>query len=111
MSRLLSFDDLELIFSWDDVVERDINVQVPVTGAPADGYVVKGRATASPDTLRARGPSQIVDNLQLARVEAFDINGLKEGIHRRTLVIDRAPLLQFSNKVLKDFSFFSRFQV
>ena len=39
----------------------------------------------------ARGPSQIVDNLQVARVEAFDITGLKDGTHRRTLVIDRAP--------------------
>jgi YbbR-like protein len=86
-----SIDPAALDISWDDILERPIQLQVPVTGAPADGYVVKGRATASPDTLVARGPSQIVDNLQFARAEAFDITGLQEGTHRRTLIIDRPP--------------------
>ncbi len=86
-----SIDPAALNISWDDLDERDIKIQVPITGAPADGYVVKGRTSASPDTLLARGPSQIVDNLQVVRVEAFDLTGLKEGVHRRTLAIDRAP--------------------
>lgn len=86
-----SIDPAALDISWDDVIERDIKVQVPVTGAPAEGFVVKGRAAAAPDSLRARGPSQIVDNLQVARVEAFDLIGLQEGTHRRTLSLDRPP--------------------
>ncbi len=86
-----SIDPSTLSISWDDVVERPIQVQVPVTGAPADGFVVKGRAAATPDTLMARGPSQVVGNLQVARVEAFDISGLTDGVHRRTLVVERPP--------------------
>lgn len=86
-----SVDPPALDISWDDVVERAIQVQIPVTGVPAEGYVIKGRPTSTPETLNARGPSQIVNNLQVARAEAFDVSGLKAGTHRRTLMIDRAP--------------------
>lgn len=86
-----SIDPSTLDIAWDDVIERPIQVQVPITGAPAEGFVVKGRASALPESLLARGPSQVVDNLQVARVEPFDITGLTDGTHRRTLVIDRPP--------------------
>ncbi|HNS99198.1 MAG TPA: CdaR family protein [Polyangiaceae bacterium] len=86
-----SIDPSTLDISWDDVVERPIQVQVPVTGAPAEGFVIKGRASAIPDTLLARGPSHVVGNLQVARVEPFDISGLSDGTHKRTLVVERPP--------------------
>ena len=86
-----SIDPQTLDISWDDVAERDITVQIPITGAPSEGFVIKGRPTATPASLRARGPGQVVENLQFVRTESFDISGLKEGIHRRNLTVDRPP--------------------
>ncbi len=86
-----SIDPSALDISWDDLVEKTIKVQIPVTGLPAEGFVQKGRPSAAPDALQARGPSQIVDNLQYVQAEAFDVTNLKTGTHQRTLVIDRAP--------------------
>jgi hypothetical protein len=94
--KLDSIEPPALDIVWDDVVERDITVQVPITGEPAEGFAVRGRAAPTPTMLRARGPSQVVENLQLARTEAFDVTGLKEGMHRRMLAIDRpAPRVTY----------------
>ena len=82
---------------WDDVIERRLQLQVAITGAPADGLVVNGTPTASPDSLMARGPGQVVNSLHVARAEAFDISGLAEGIHSQTLAIERPiPRVSYS---------------
>lgn len=84
-------DPASIDIAWDEVVERDIHVQVSIAGDPGEGFVVKGAPTVRPATLRARGPRQLVENLQYARAEPFDVTNLIEGAHTRTLAIDRPP--------------------
>ena len=86
-----SIDPSSLDISWDDITERPIQIQVPITGSPAEGFVIKGKASSTPDSLLARGPAQVVNNLHVVRLEPFDISGLTDGTHRRTLVLDRTP--------------------
>ncbi|MCL2824046.1 MAG: hypothetical protein FWD57_08655 [Polyangiaceae bacterium] len=75
--------------AWDDEVERRIQIQVPITGAPADGFVMKGRPSVVPDSLVAGGPGQVVASLHVVRTDTFDITGLPEGLHSRMLVVER----------------------
>ncbi len=74
---------------WEDVVTRDIPVEVGVVGTPAPGYVVKGAPLADPKIVRARGPKSEVMVIQRVRAEAFDITGLTEGKYPRQLSVDR----------------------
>ncbi len=86
-----SIDPPSVDIAWDEVVTRDVNVQVFVTGEPMDGFAVKSQPTVDPQTVRATGPRQIVDALRVARAEPFDVSGVGEGIHTRTLSLDRPP--------------------
>jgi hypothetical protein len=74
---------------WEDVVVRDIPVEVGVVGTPAPGYVVKGAPVADPKIVRAHGPKSEVMVIQRVRAEAFDVTGLTEGKYPRPLSIDR----------------------
>ncbi len=74
---------------WDDVVTRDVPVQLTVTGTPAPGFIVKGVPVADPPNVRVRGPKGEVAVLQHARADAFDVSGLSEGSYTRALAIDR----------------------
>ncbi len=74
---------------WDDVITRDVPVQVTVTGTPAPGFIVKGLPIADPANVRVRGPKGEVVVLQHARADAFDVSGLSEGTYTRALAIDR----------------------
>ncbi len=76
-------------FQWDDLILRDMPVQVSVVGIPAPGYVVKGVPTANPTDVRVRGPKSEVSAMQFARAEAFDVSGLTEGTYAHALAIDR----------------------
>jgi YbbR domain-containing protein len=76
---------------WEDVVARDVPVQVGVVGTPASGYVVKGAPLADPASVRVRGPKSRVVVVQYARADAFDVSGLTEGKYTRTLAIDHPP--------------------
>jgi YbbR domain-containing protein len=76
--------------AWEDVIVRDVPVQVSVVGTPATGFVVKGEPVAEPATIRARGPKSDVMVIQHARAEGFVVNGLTEGKYTRQLSIDRA---------------------
>jgi len=78
-----------LDLQWDDVVTRDEPVQLPVTGTPASGFIVKVGPTADPPNVRVRGPKGEVAVLQHARADAFDVSGLSEGTYTRALAIDR----------------------
>lgn len=77
--------------SWEDVVARDVPVQVGVVGTPAPGYVVKGAPVADPGSVRVRGPKSRVVVVQYARADAFDVSGLTEGKYSRALAIDNPP--------------------
>ncbi|MDP9150526.1 MAG: CdaR family protein, partial [Myxococcota bacterium] len=76
---------------WEDVIVREINVQVGVVGTPASGFTVKASPVADPGGVRARGPKSEVTVMQRARADAFDVTGLTEGKYTRQLAIDRPP--------------------
>ena len=86
-----SIEPSSIDIAWDDVIERTVQIQVSVTGVPADGAMLRGRATSEPSQVVARGARQAIEILQMARLEPFDINGLQEGTHQRTLAIERPP--------------------
>ena len=76
---------------WDDLVTRDVPVQLTVAGTPAAGFIVKGVPVSDPPQVRVRGPKGEVAVLQHARADAFDVTGLTEGTYTRALAIDRPP--------------------
>ena len=77
---------------WDDIIHRKLPVQIAWTGEPPPGFVVKGGVVASPDSIDAVGPRAVVDVLQYARAVPFDVSGMTEGTHPRTLELDPPPL-------------------
>src|SRR5579883_1585513 len=77
--------------AWEDVIVRDVPVEVGVVGTPARGFVVKGAPSAEPRAVHARGPKSEVSVVQRARADAFDVTGLTEGKYTRQLAVDRAP--------------------
>jgi hypothetical protein len=79
----------EIPLVWEDLIVRDVRVEVGVVGTPAPGFTVKAAPTADPTVLRAHGPKSEVLVLQRARSDAFDITGLTEGKYTRQLAIDR----------------------
>ena len=73
---------------WEDMIVRDVPVEVGVVGTPAAGFVVKGAPAADPAKVRAQGPKSEVSVVQRARAEAFDVTGLTEGTYQRWLAIE-----------------------
>lgn len=86
-----SIDPPSVDIAWDEITTRDVNVQVFVTGEPLTGLTVNAQPTVEPPTVRATGPKQIVDAMRVARAEPFDVSGVGEGIHSRSLTLDRPP--------------------
>ena len=76
---------------WDDIVVRDLPVQIARAGEPADGFIVRGGITVEPETVNVRGPRSLVDVLQYARAEPFDVQSLEAGDYRRVLALYPAP--------------------
>lgn len=76
---------------WDDVITRQIEVQIARMGEPAAGFSVRGTTAVDPSQVNARGPRSAIDTLHFARAAAFDITGLSEGTFRRPLALDRPP--------------------
>jgi len=79
----------EIPLVWEDLIVRDVRVEVGVVGTAAPGFMVKGAPTAEPTVVRAHGPKSEVLVLQRARADAFDVTGLTEGKYTRQLAIDR----------------------
>jgi hypothetical protein len=79
----------EIPLVWEDVIVRDVRVEVGVVGTPAAGFMVKGAPMAEPTVVRAHGPKSEALVLQRARADAFDVTGLTEGKYTRQLAIDR----------------------
>jgi len=89
--RVEAIDPATIELVWEDVITRDIPVQVGVVGSPAPGFMVKGVPVAEPASVRARGPKSEVLGLQYARAAAFEVSGLTEGSYPRQLLIDTPP--------------------
>lgn len=85
-------DPPSIDLEWEDVVTRQIPIQAAITGQPADGYVVKGEPNVDPTQLTVRGPVSVIEVMQFARLAAFDVSGLSEGVHRRRISIDAPPV-------------------
>jgi YbbR-like protein len=89
--RVEAFDPSTIELVWEDIITRDVPIQVSVLGTPAAGFMVKGAPIADPPVVRAHGPKSEVLNLQYARAAVFEVNGLTEGTYPRQLLIDAAP--------------------
>jgi YbbR-like protein len=89
--RVEQIDPPELDLVWEDVIVRDVPVEVGVVGTAANGFVVKGAPQADPRALRARGAKSEVLVVQHARADAFDVSGLTEGKYTRQLAVERPP--------------------
>lgn len=87
--RVEQIDPPAIDLSWEDVVVRDLPVQVSVVGTPAPGFVVKSVPVAEPQRVRVRGPKSEVMVLQYVRADSFDVTGLTEGTYTRQLALDR----------------------
>lgn len=75
---------------WEDVLERVIEVQVPVAGQIAKDLELR-EVSVAPKTIKALGPESLVKGIQLARAEPFEIGGLPEGRHTRSLALAPPP--------------------
>lgn len=89
--RVEQIDPPALSLVWEEQIVRDVPIQVSVVGTPAPGFVVKGAPLAEPTTVRVQGPKSDVLTLQHARADAFDVNGLTEGVYPRHLALDKPP--------------------
>jgi YbbR domain-containing protein len=75
---------------WDDVVNTSIKVQVTRTGDAEPGFMVQA-TLVEPEAVYVRGPKSVVDVMQSVRTVPFDVSGLGEGTHKRTLALDVPP--------------------
>lgn len=78
---------------WDDVISKAVPVQVPRTGDPAPGYVVKGQVITDPAEVTVHGPKSVVDGIKSARAVPFDVTGLGQGLHNLKLPLEKPPSL------------------
>jgi YbbR domain-containing protein len=84
-------DPPSIDLEWQDIVTRQIPVQASITGQPADGFLVSGEPQVDPKEITVRGPVSLVEVMQFARLAAFDVSGLTEGVYRRRIAIDAPP--------------------
>jgi hypothetical protein len=91
-TKITIIDPSSIELDWEDVATRQIPIQAAITGQPADGYVVKGEPEVEPKTITVSGPISAIEVMQFARLQAFDVSGLSEGVHRRRLGIDSPPV-------------------
>jgi hypothetical protein len=89
--KVEQIDPPAIDLAWEDLIVRDVAVEVGVVGTPAAGFMVKGAPAADPSFVRAHGPKSEVMVVQRARADAFDVTGLTEGKYSRQLAIDRPP--------------------
>lgn len=90
-TKITIIDPSSIELEWEDVATRQIPIQAAITGQPAEGYVVKGEPEVDPKQMTVIGPVSAIEVMQFARLQAFDVSGLSEGVHKRRLGIDAAP--------------------
>lgn len=84
-------DPPRINLEWQRVIERQIPLQASITGQPAPGYVVKGVPKVEPFKIGVSGPVTLVETMQFARLAAFDVTGLTDGVFPRRVAIDPPP--------------------
>jgi hypothetical protein len=90
-TEVVIIDPASIELEWEDVATRPIPIQAAITGQPAEGFVVRGETEVEPRAITVRGPVSAIEVLQFARLQAFDVSGLSEGVHKRRLGIDAPP--------------------
>ena len=85
-------DPPAISLQWEDEITRDIPIQASITGHPAPGFVVMGTPVTDPPVVQAKGPRSLVEPIQFARADAFDVTNMNQaGTFTRVLAIDRPP--------------------
>jgi YbbR domain-containing protein len=69
------------------IIERQLQVDVKLSGAPAEGYEVY-TVHASPSAIRVRGPAGRLNQLQKAGTETISLDGKKEKFSASNIVIE-----------------------
>jgi len=91
-AQATQIDPPSISLDWEDEITRDIPIQASITGQPAPGFVVVGTPVVEPGSVRAKGPRSLVEPIQFARADAFDVTNLNQAASfTRTLGIDRPP--------------------
>lgn len=91
-AQVTQIDPGSIALQWEDEITRDIPIQASITGQPAPGFVVLGAPIVEPRVVQAKGPRSLVEPIQFARADAFDITNLDhEASFTRKLAIDRPP--------------------
>jgi YbbR-like protein len=100
--RAEQIDPPSITLRWEDEIVREVPVRATVTGAPAPGFVVKGPPAPEPAAVRALGPRSVVEVVQVANAEAFDVGGLsREGTYSHILALERPPArVEFDSKTV-----------
>jgi len=100
--RAEQIDPPSITLRWEDEIVREIPVRASVSGSPAPGFVVKGPAVAEPAAVHAMGPRSVVEVVQVANAEAFDVGGLsREGTYSHILALERPPArVEFDGKTV-----------
>lgn len=88
--RVTKFSPGHLDIKFEDIVTRDVDVQVARTGEPKRGFEVNS-IIVEPQVVQAIGIKSQVDTLQFARAEPFDVTDLEEGRYTRSLKLDEPP--------------------
>lgn len=76
---------------WEDVVERQLEVQVPIAGRVAEGFELRGPVTINPKEIGIRGADSLVNSVQILRAEPFELGGLRAGKFERNLSLSNPP--------------------
>lgn len=90
--EFISVDPPRLELEWEDIVTRQLPLQVSLTGQPAEGHLVHGEPEVEPQRVTVKGPLSRVEVLQFARLAPFDVTGLTAGRYPRRIAIESAPV-------------------
>ena len=88
---LVAVSPTALDLTWDEIVARDVRVQVTVFGWPTDGFSLRGEPSADPPTVRVRGPRALVEALRSVEAGPLDVNNLPRGTHVQRVSLAAAP--------------------
>lgn len=84
--KLVEIAPTRIAVNLEAVEEKEIEVKVVTTGAPAAGYEVYN-TSAAPPKIRVRGPASIVKILDYVQTDAIDIAGRKDAFTANQIAV------------------------
>lgn len=76
---------------FEEIISRELRVQIARAGEPAEGMEVTGKILVEPAVVTATGIESAVSTIQLVSAEHFDVSGLGEGSFKRRLKLGAPP--------------------